>query len=123
VTAGDLALVVAVVLCCLAFSGLVVCLLAMQRSLRELNDTVRELSEKSAPLLAALDDAVAGAREDLDRFDRVLGSAEAISTHVEGASRVARAALSPPLIKVVSLATGTKTAARRLRGVQKRGEG
>ena len=34
------------------------------------------------------------ARDDLDRFDRVLGSAEAISGAVAGGSRVARAALS-----------------------------
>ena len=45
---------------------------------------------------------------------RVLGSAEAISSRVEGASRVARMALSTPVIKTVALATGTGKAARRL---------
>ena len=49
------------------------------------------------------------------RFDRVLGSAEAISSRVEGASRVTRMALSTPVIKTVALATGTGKAARRLR--------
>ena len=34
---------------------------------------------------------MAEARDDLDRFDRVLGSAEAISDAVDGGSRVARA--------------------------------
>ena len=45
----------------------------------------------------------------------MLGSAEAISSNVQGVSRVARAALSTPVIKTVALASGTSTAARRLR--------
>jgi len=55
------------------------------------------------------------ARHDLDRFDRVLGSAEAISDAVSSSGRVARLALSAPLIKATALATGTGRAARRLR--------
>jgi hypothetical protein len=65
-------------------------------------------------LLAELRESVEEARDDLDRFDRVLGSAEAISSRVEGASRVARVALSTPVIKTVALASGTGRAARRL---------
>ena len=67
-------------------------------------------------LLAELRQSVDTARDDLDRFDRVLGSAEAISSSVEGVSRVAKLALSTPLIKTVALASGTGRAARRLRG-------
>jgi hypothetical protein len=59
-------------------------------------------------------DAVEDARRDLDRFDRVLGSAEAISGAMAGSSRVARTALSAPVIKVAAIATGTSRAARRL---------
>jgi hypothetical protein len=115
VTAGDLALVVAVVLCTLAFCGVVVLLLQMQRSLRELRETVDEMASRTAPLLVDLRDSVDAARDDLDRFDRVLGSAEAISTAVEGTSRVARVALSAPVIKTVAFASGTRRAASRLR--------
>ena len=56
-----------------------------------------------------------GKHNDLDRFDRVLGSAEAISANVAGASRVTRMALSTPVIKTVALASGTSRAASRLR--------
>jgi hypothetical protein len=115
VTAGDLALVVAVVLCTLAFCGVVVLLLQMQRSLRELREAVDEMASRTAPLLVDLRDSVDAARDDLDRFDRVLGSAEAISTAVEGTSRVARVALSAPVIKTVAFASGTRRAASRLR--------
>jgi hypothetical protein len=128
-TAGDLALVVAVVLCALGFAGLVVALISVQRSLGGLQSTIGDLRAESRLLFGemrssvdaasgAVADAqasVAEARVDLDRFDRVLGSAEAISSAVGGTSRVARAALSAPVIKTVAVATGARRAGRRLR--------
>ena len=54
---------------------------------------------------------MADARDDLDRFDRVLGSAEAISDAVSGGGRVARVALSTPVIKTA----GVPPARRRAR--------
>ena len=63
---------------------------------------------------------IADARDDLERFDRVLGSAEAISDAVSGGGRVARVALSTPVIKTAALATGTSRAVRRLRRTNER---
>jgi len=120
VTAGDLAIVVATVLCTLGFAGLVVTLLFVLRALREVREAVDELSAETRPLIDELRDSVEGARGDLERFDRVLGSAEAISSSVEGASRVARVALSAPMIKTVALASGTRRAARRLRDSERK---
>lgn len=126
-TAGELAIVVATVLCALGFAGLVVALLQVQRSLGELRVTVDDLRHDTRRLIGDLEasatqarrsveDAAAAveeARDDLERFDRVLGSAEAISGAVAGGSRVARAALSAPVIKTVAIASGTKEAGRR----------
>lgn len=114
-TAGDLVLVVACVLVALTFAGVVVALLAVRRTLVELDATLAQVRAEVVPLVAELRGAVHGARADLDRFDRVLGSAEAISGAVEGASRVASTALAAPVIKTVALASGTSRAARRLR--------
>ena len=114
-TAGDLAIIVATVLCALGFAGLVVALLSVQRSLHDLRHAVDELTAETRPLISELQSSVESARSDLDRFDRVLGSAEAISASVEGASRVAKAALSAPVIKTVAIASGTRRAARSLR--------
>ncbi len=114
-TAGELALVIATVLCVLGFTALVVALVFVIRSLGELRAAVEQLTAETQPLLAELRSSVDEARGDLDRFDKVLGSAEAISTSVEGASRVARVALSAPVIKTVAIASGTSRAARRLR--------
>lgn len=121
-TAGELAVLMAAVLCCIGFAALVVVLLRVLDSLKAIRAEVESLRRETRPLLAELQATtvhtravVEEARDDLDRFDRVLGSAEAISGAVAGGSRVARAALSAPVIKTVALGTGTSRAVRRLR--------
>lgn len=121
-SAGDLAVVIAAVLCSIGFAALIVVLLKVLDSLRELRAQVITLRAETGPLLADLQATTAAARatmhearDDLDRFDRVLGSAEAISGAVSGGTRVARMALSTPVIKTAALATGTSRAVRRLR--------
>jgi uncharacterized protein YoxC len=121
-TAGELAVLLAAVLCCIGFAALVVVLMRVLDSLRSLRAEVESLRNETRPLLAELrrttDETravVEEARDDLDRFDRVLGSAEAISSAVASGSRVTRAALSAPVIKTVAIGTGTKRAMRRLR--------
>lgn len=126
-TAGDLAVVLAAVLCSVGFAALIVVLLRVLDATRSLRDEVTALRQETHPLLAELrastadaKSAVVEAREDLERFDRVLGSAEAISGAVAGGSRVARAALSAPVIKTAALATGTSRAVNRLRRKERR---
>ncbi len=121
-TAGELALVVAVVLCAMAFAALAVTLARVRDTMGALRIEVDELRRQTGPLLDELRtttdearDVVNAARDDLDRFDRVLGSAEAISGAVGRGSRVARTTLSVPMIKAAGLATGTSRAVRRLR--------
>ena len=122
-TAGDLAVTLAAVLCALGFAALIVVLMRVLDTLRSLRGEVESLRRETRPLLAELRDstveartAMDTARSDLERFDRVLGSAEAISDAVEGSGRVARTALSAPVIKFAGIATGTSRAVRRLRG-------
>lgn len=126
-TAGDLAVVLAAVLCSIGFAALIVVLLRVLDTMRSLRAEVSALRQETGPLLvelrASTDDArvaMVEARDDLQRFDRVLGSAEAISGAVAGGGRVARAALSTPVIKTAALATGTTRAVRRLRRKEKR---
>ena len=121
-TAGELTVVLAAVLCCLGFAALIVVLVRVLDAMRALRGEVVSLRQETGPLLAELrastDEAketLAEARDDLERFDRVLGSAEAISGAVAGSGRVARVALSTPMIKTAAIATGTTRAVRRLR--------
>ena len=122
-TAGELAVVLAAVLCCIGFAALIVVLMRVLDTLKALRSEVSTLRAETGPLLVELRAStqsatavVEGAREDLERFDKVIGSAEAISGAMAGSGRVARAALSTPVIKTAALATGTTRAVRRLRG-------
>lgn len=122
-TAGDLALILAVVLCALAFAALVVVLVRVLDALKVLRAEVTTLRSETEPLLEELRvstdearDVVDTARTDLERFDRVLGSAEVINDAMVGSGRVVRTAFSVPAIKIAGLATGTSRAVRRLRG-------
>ena len=121
-SAGDLAVVLAAVLCALGFAALVVVLVRVLDTLRVLRHEIASLRDETRPLLEELRsstdearEAVNEARTDLDRFDRVLGSAEAISGAMSGSGRVARTAFSVPVIKAAGVATGTSRALRRLR--------
>jgi hypothetical protein len=121
-TAGELVVVLAAVLCALGFAALVVVLVRVLDTLRVLRHDIASLRDETRPLLDELRSstaearvAVNEARTDLDRFDRVLGSAEAISDAVSGSGRVARTAFSVPVIKAAGVATGTSRALRRLR--------
>ena len=122
-SAGDLAVTLAAVLCTIGFAALIVVLVRVLDTLKALRGEVEALRNETRPLLAELRDSTAEARSamdtartDLQRFDRVLGSAEAISEAVEGSGRVARRAFSAPVIKAAGFATGTSRAVRRLRG-------
>lgn len=122
-TAGDLAVTLAAVLCTFGFAALIVVLVRVLDTLRALRGEVESLRNETRPLLAELRattiearSAMDVARSDLERFDRVIGSAEAISDAMEGTGRVARRAFSTPVIKVAGLATGTGRAVRRIRG-------
>jgi hypothetical protein len=123
VTAGDLAVTLAALLCVIGFAALIVVLVRVLDTLKSLRGEVESLREETRPLLNELRDSTAEARtamdtarSDLQRFDRVLGSAEAISDAVDGSSRVARTAFSAPVIKLAGFATGTSRAVRRIRG-------
>jgi hypothetical protein len=127
VTAGELAVLLAAVLCAVGFAALIVVLVRVLDAMRDLRREMERVRDETIPLLRAMERSVlearasvAEARDDLDRFDRVLGSAEAISDAVSEGSRITRVALSAPVIKTVALASGTSRAARRLRRKERR---
>ena len=121
-TAGDLAVTLAALLCAIGFAALIVVLVRVLDTLKALRGEVDALRNETRPLLAELrvstDEARVAmdtARSDLERFDRVLGSAEAISDAVDGSGRLARRAFSVPMIKMAGIATGTTRTVKRLR--------
>ena len=119
-TAAELVVVLAAVLLSLGFAALVVALLRVLDTMRDLRRAVDDLRGETRMLIDDLrisaDDArdtVVEARQDLERFDRVLGSAEAIGDAV--GSTVARGVFSSPSIKAAGLARGASRTVARLR--------
>ncbi len=128
-TIGDFVLLIAVILLIAGFVALMIAVMRVEDSMRRLRSEMESWRADIAPLVERLrestDDArlvMDEARQDLGRFDRVLGSAEAISEAVEGSARATRLALSTPVIKIAAFASGTKRAAGRLRDDQDRKE-
>lgn len=122
-SARDLLLVVVAVVGSLSLVALAIVLVRTLAALGQLRRLIAELRHEIRPLLIDLRSstdearsAVTEASRDLERFDRVLGSAEAISDAVAGSGHAARTALSRPVIKVAAVASGTRRAVRRLRG-------
>lgn len=119
-TGRDVAVIVGLVMCFFAFAALSIVLLQVLSALRELRSDLDLFESLVLPLMADLRDAtdetrevVDDAREDLERFDRVLGSAEMVSTALADTSRVARTVITSPLIKTVAVARGVSRGLRK----------
>jgi hypothetical protein len=116
VTAADLAAVVVSVLSLAAVAVLTWFAVVLARTVAELRDTVASVRAEAVGLVEEARAAVARADGEIERVDEILDAAEAISSRVDGASRVAYLALSKPVIKTAAVATGAQRAARRFRG-------
>jgi len=114
-TAGELALLIGIALCVVAFAALVILLVRIVDLVGSLRREVVELRQATDAAASTTAELLAEARRDLDRVDRMLGSAEAVSGVVGRGSRATRAALSTPVIKAAGIATGTSRAVRKLR--------
>ena len=114
-SAADLAIVVVTACSIVAVVAIVVALGRLLASVRSLTRTVEELNAQVEPLVEDLRVALVEANEELDRIDRLVGSAESISATVDATSKLAYRALSAPVIKTVAVTSGAGRAARRLR--------
>ncbi|MCU1352309.1 MAG: hypothetical protein JWM05_1518 [Acidimicrobiales bacterium] len=98
--------------------AVVAALFALQRTLatlRQVRDALEVLTERSLPLVDELAATVEAANVELERVDRLVGSAESISATVDATSKLAYRALSAPVIKTVAMTSGASRAAKRLR--------
>ena len=114
-SAGDLALVVATVLCALGFTALVVALVFVLRSLSDLRGAVDKLTAETEPLLAEMRRSLDEARGDLDGSTRCSARPRRSRRRSKARRASARVAFSTPVIKTVAIASGTTRAARRFR--------
>jgi hypothetical protein len=109
VDATDLAAIVLAIVCLAATVALVVAVQSLVRTMRDLRGVVDDLRDQTLPGVAEL-------RSGVERVDHVIGTAERNTHTVDAASRLTSRALTPPLIKTVSLMAGARRVLHRNNG-------
>jgi hypothetical protein len=93
------------------------------KAVRELRQEAEDLARQAADVLGELQTTVRQAGLEVDRVDRLVGSAEAISDAVGSASRLVGGAVASPFIKVVAFGAGLNKGIRLARGGAATGDG
>ena len=112
---SDVIAVIAATLVAILTGALLVVLALTVRTLQTLRATVESLRDETIALLDDAHDAVREAATEVDRIDRLVGSAERINDAVDGAQRIAYKTLASPVVKAMAFGSGVSRAAHRLR--------
>lgn len=108
------ALVAAVIVAVLA-GALTTALVALVRALRDLRAAVEALRDDASVILAEMAEVVTAAGDEVERVDRLVGSAERLESATDVAGRLAFRTLGSPVVKAMAFGTGVSRAAQRLR--------
>jgi hypothetical protein len=114
-SAGQIAVLVASVLCCVAVAGLLVALASLRRETRRLTTVAEDLRRQAVPLVADAHRVVDQAATEMERVGAVLDSTESVHATVDTASKLAYRAFANPVVKVLAVRAGAATGIRRLR--------
>ncbi|HSL15265.1 MAG TPA: DUF948 domain-containing protein [Actinomycetota bacterium] len=115
-TGGDIALIVLAVFWGLLVLFLCVVLLNTFRVLEATKMLIDGIRQETVPLLTEVRNSVVKTNRELDRVDGMLESASAIVGRVEKISRLVEQAVSSPLVKLIGVGAGLRSAATRFRG-------
>ena len=115
-SADQVAALVAAIVAAVTSIVLVAVVVVLGRRLRELGRLVEELRGETVPLVRDARVVVDQAATEMVRVGDVLDSAEAVSSTVDSASRLAYRAFSNPVVKVLAYSTGVGSALRRFFG-------
>ncbi len=115
-SADNVAALVAAIAAGTASLVLVGVVVVLSRRVRELGRAVDELRQETVPLVHGARVVVDQAATEMVRVGDVLDSAEAVSSTVDSASRLAYRAFSNPVVKVLAYSTGLGSATRRFFG-------
>jgi len=114
-TAGDVALIVLAAFWGLLVLALCVVLIGTFNVLTSTKTLIDGIREETVPLLTEVRNSVVKTNRELDRVDGMLEAANNIVGRVERISKLVEQAVTSPLVKVVGLGAGLRTAANRLR--------
>jgi hypothetical protein len=113
-SAGQIAVLVASILCFVAVAGLLVALRSLQLQVRALRRVADDLRRQTVPLVADAQRVVDQAATEMERVGAVLDSTESVHATVDSASKLAYRAFANPVVKVLAVRAGAATGIRRL---------
>ncbi len=113
-SAGDIAVLVASVVCVCAVAGLLAALGTLRRDVRRLELLCEDLRGRTMPLVTDAHRVVDQAATEMERVGAVLDSTESVHATVDSASRLAYRAFANPVVKVLAVRAGAATGLRRL---------
>ena len=114
-SAGDVALIVLAAFWGLLVLALCIVLLGTFNVLTATKTLIDGIREETVPLLTEVRNSVVKTNRELDRVDGMLQAANNIVGRVERISKLVEQAVTSPLVKVVGLGAGLRTAASRFR--------
>jgi hypothetical protein len=113
-SAGEIAVLIASIVCLVAVVGLLVALASLRREVRALATLADQLSRQTVPLMADAHRVVDQAATEMERVGAVLDTTESVHATVDSASRLAYRAFANPVVKVLAVRAGAATGIRRL---------
>jgi len=113
-SAGQIAVLVASIACCLAVLGLLVALRRLRQQVRAVQRIADGLQSQTVPLVADAHRVVDQAATEMERVGAVLDSTESVHATVDSASKLAYRAFANPVVKVLAVRAGAATGIRRL---------
>jgi hypothetical protein len=113
-SAGEIAVLVASIACCLAVLGLLVALRGLRQQVRAVQRIADGLQSQTVPLVADAHRVVDQAATEMERVGAVLDSTESVHATVDSASKLAYRAFANPVVKVLAVRAGAATGIRRL---------
>ncbi len=113
-SAGQIAVLIASIVCGLAVIGLLIALGSLRREVRSLHRVADDLRRQAVPLVADAHRVVDQAATEMERVGAVLDSTESVHATVDSASKLAYRAFANPVVKVLAVRAGAATGIRRL---------
>jgi uncharacterized protein YoxC len=115
ITAGDWALIILAAAWAALVLFLCIVLLNTYNVLTSTKLLIDGIRQETVPLLTEVRNSVVKTNREIDRVDGMLQSADKIVGRVERISKLAEQVVAGPLVKLVGLGAGLRTAASRFR--------
>ena len=114
-SAGQIAVLVAAIACCIAVVGLLVALGSLRREARRLAVVAEDFGARPFPWSPMPTGWWTRPPREMERVGAVLDSTESVHATVDSASKLAYRAFANPVVKVLAVRAGAATGLRRLK--------